>query len=294
MNVSIHAVERVTDANRIFGASAIRELALGDPPSALAAIWEDYSRSYSDDSPASVRSVLEWAQRILAKKYQTEYYYKSILLKKLVLGVHSPKTLAVFSEFKIGRCRADLVLVNGLGTVYEVKTGLDDLNRASRQVKEYYKCFSQVVFVVDARHVGKAIEILPQSVGISCITNRQQLKVLRPYKKEISFLSSKAMFSCLRRREYEEILGELSPSIDLANYREVLNCVDRIDAGAMQDAFTKILRRRGLSSPRLGDIPQLPPSLLPAAYLYKMSRREWAGLINVLDRDMADVLERSF
>lgn len=289
MNGSTLNVEFLIDANRLFGARAIRELATGVVSSPLSVIRDDFLRRDPDGRPATVRNVLEWAQRMLAKNYQTEYYYKSILLKKLVLGVHSPRTIAVFSEFKTGRCRADLVLINGVGTVYEVKTGLDDLKKASRQVEEYYKCFSRVIFVVDSRHLNKAVEVLPPTTGISCINSRQQLTVLRPCTTEATHLSSRAMFSSLRRDEYEEVVGGLFPEVDLANYRDVIECIESMSAELMQAEFTRILRRRGLSSPRLADIPHLPSSLLPAAYLYKMSSREWKGLVQVLDNDVVGV-----
>lgn len=293
MNLSSVDAKALIDVNRLFGANSIRELAVGEISPALSSIKSKYLGSIAGREAPSFRDMFNWAQCVLAKSYQTEYYYKSVLLQKLVTGIHSPRSTAVFSEFKVGKCRADLVLVNDVATVYEVKTGLDDLKKASRQVGEYFKCFSRVIFVIDPVHLKKATEILPDSVGIACITQRKQLRILRQCDVENACLSSEEMFLALRRDEYERVVRSNFPEVDLKNYKSILACIGSMRPEEMQLEFNRILRKRGLSSSRLHDISKLPPSLLPAAYLYKMSSKEWNGLIQVLDMRVKDALEQS-
>jgi hypothetical protein len=280
---SVHAI------NKIFSAAAIRELAASQKSSYLKDIEPVLQMAGLDG--ATVRDAFAWAQKKLAGSYRSEYFYKSILVEKIVRGVHSPNTMAVYSEFRVGLSRADLVLINGDATVYEIKTEMDDLSKAEKQVAEYFSCFKKVVFVVDERHIDGVIAILPRQVGISSICARSRIKIVRAPAARSDLINSRALFSCMHRSEYERLLDDFaSPELDRNSYAKILGFIDKMPVDDLYAYFVKMLRERKLAGRRVKDMRLLPPSLWAAAYSHKLKVGEWNGLIKALDRDVRDFI----
>jgi len=89
--------------------------------------------SRTEEEP--VCSLFERAFSLLEREgYRHEYVYKAALTQKIFLGRHSLQTASMLSEFRVGQCKADLVILNGTSTVYEVKSERDSLDRLERQV----------------------------------------------------------------------------------------------------------------------------------------------------------------
>lgn len=65
---------------------------------------------------------------------RNEYVYRSALTHNLLLGKHSLRTACMLNEFRIGSCKADLIILNGTGTVYEIKSERDSLSRLQNQI----------------------------------------------------------------------------------------------------------------------------------------------------------------
>lgn len=73
-----------------------------------------------------------------------EYIYRSAITKKILLGKHSLRTASMLNEFRVGNSKADLVILNGTATVYEIKSERDSLARLVNQIKDYKRVFSAV------------------------------------------------------------------------------------------------------------------------------------------------------
>jgi hypothetical protein len=74
---------------------------------------------------SSVRNAISVAYRHLNEHYRSEYYYKNTIANKLLIERHDLNQTTLINEFRIGGSIADLVMVNGVNTVYEIKTELD-------------------------------------------------------------------------------------------------------------------------------------------------------------------------
>jgi len=284
----------IEDASRIFCASSIRSLAAGSAVSVLeAARLASALGSLELAKAPRVRDVLENIRALLLKYRPNEYVYKSVLLEKLVCKSYRPHTVAVFNELRVAKSRADLVLVRELGAVYEVKTGLDDLSKAEKQIADYYSCFTHVNFVLDKRHIERAMDEFKPSVGVFSINRRQGLTIHRPSSEHASDLSNISMFNSMLRAEYSQLLSRNAGSTDLQDHSAVLKAMAGMDPASVHKHYMKSLRVRGLSRPRLKDISKLPSALLPAAYHYKMTMKEWESLVKVLDTDVTNVIERA-
>lgn len=101
---------------------------------------------FSDLSPPSVNdSLRDWFDffySLLIKQYPCEYVYKNAIATELYLtGRHSLNESLLTSEFRSGKSRADVVIVNGTTTVYEVKSEFDSLKRLEGQLLDFKNIF---------------------------------------------------------------------------------------------------------------------------------------------------------
>src|SRR5690625_6840693 len=90
----------------------------------------------------------------------------------MVFGKHSPATTSWLYEFRVVEARTYAVLINGVATDFEIKTDLDDFSRAQSQLEAYYSCFDRVVFVVGDGQVKKALQFLPDYVGLLRLSSK--------------------------------------------------------------------------------------------------------------------------
>ena len=108
--------------------------------------------------------------------YRNEYYYKNTIFNKLLIEKHDLYNTAALTELPISNSKADFVMINGKGVVYEIKTDLDNFIRLQNQIDDYYKVFSYVYVVVSKKQIEKVKEALETStVGIYELTKKGNL-----------------------------------------------------------------------------------------------------------------------
>ena len=153
--------------------------------------------------------MFEAAFRVLRRDYRIEYLYKACVLEKWVFGTYSPKTSALYMEFRVANARADMLFVNGRAEVLEVKTRFDDITRLSQQLEEYYRCFKSVSLIVEEHHLDRYAECLPEKVGIVALTPRYQLSVRRAPRESSEGLKKAEIFRLLRQREKSDAVKSI-------------------------------------------------------------------------------------
>lgn len=286
MAVSYTATPSRQDMRRLFEASSMRKIACGEPSPLLLELARHLGPEFAG---RKLREVLDLAHDSLAQNQRSEYFYKNTLIKKLIFGVHSPKTTSVFSEFRIGGSRADLVFVNRRASVYEIKTELDDMSKARKQALDYLGSFTDVSFVLAHTHVDLALKLLPTEVGITFINRRGRLSVVRPAISTDEFLSKQSIFDCFHLKEAQALLRGLGGGEDL-DYSEALALLSSVDAAEVQRYLVRCLRKRaGREAQRLG-WSSIPSALLAAAYSYELSASQWKSILEVLDTPITEIL----
>lgn len=159
------------------------------------------------DEKETNQQVFEELYRYLKKEYRNEYFFKNTLINKKLLGVHSTKTTTALSQIPIGNSKADLILINGKAVVYEIKSGLDNLDRLSSQLSDYYKAFDHVTVITDEKNVEALEKKLGNSpVGVNVLTKRCQIHVVKEAKQYMNDLDLGTMFRVLNKVEFENIL----------------------------------------------------------------------------------------
>jgi len=108
-----------------------------------------------------------------------------------------------------GHTRADLVVVNGSLTGFEIKSDRDSLVRLKNQVSAYSRVFDYATLVVAGRHLDHAAEQVPSWWGIETVQSwggrGSRFHVIRPPKRNES-LDPLALAQLLWRDEVLEIL----------------------------------------------------------------------------------------
>src|ERR1700722_10142524 len=174
------ATDQLAAISRLFSSSVVQEMAKkGRSP--LFARLASQSRLPILLSPSACVSALFDAAFVLLKRegYRHEYIYKAALAHKILLGKHSLQTASMMNEFRVGECKADIAILNGTATVYEIKSERDSLSRLERQVTAYAKVFAQVYVIAAEDHIDAVLKSVPKAVGILRLTSRYQISTLR-------------------------------------------------------------------------------------------------------------------
>lgn len=225
---------------------------------------------------------------ILSKNYRNEYFYKNTLVNKLLFGVHSPNTTTALSQINMDNSVADLVLINGRATVFEIKTDLDTLTRLESQINDYYKCFKYVVVVTYEDQFYQLEEKYRDTeLGIYTITTNDTIS--RKLKKEpiarTDLLSHDAIFSMLQKSEYETIIKKhyrYLPDVIPADYytecRKLF--IDLPMKNIQEEILKEMKKRKNINTEMFKDIPY---SLKSVSYFADFSKNEYVKLEEFLE-----------
>ena len=158
------------------------------------------------DLSISLGKFLDSIFRFLLKKYRNEYIYKNIIVNKILLRKHSLKTSQILTEFRVGKNKADIIIINGTSTVYEIKSEYDSFVRIDKQIESYSKAFEFVNVITSPSQIDKAINCLPENIGILLFTDRNTISIIRKPKTNFQKIDPALMFDSLRKEEYLQII----------------------------------------------------------------------------------------
>src|SRR5947209_3876144 len=114
----------------------------------------------------------------------------------------------MLNKFRVGECKADIVILNGTATVYEIKSERDSLTRLRRQVAAYATVFAQVYVIAADEHVEDVLSAVPPEVGVMRLDRRQYIAKVREAADRAGLTSPAAIFDSIRTTEARIILEE--------------------------------------------------------------------------------------
>ena len=198
---------KMSNLNRIFTRHMLRQFMDGKTDNVYATVVKRY---ISNPNQKNNRQLISEIYCELKNNYRNEYFYKNTLLNKLLLGVHSINTTTALTEVAIAKSKADFVLINGKAVVYEIKTELDNLERLSSQIDDYYKVFDHVAVVTFEKNLvqlQKVLDNIDKPVGIYVLRKNGKLGTVQKPQKYVEDLNKEIIFKLLRKNEYEKIIG---------------------------------------------------------------------------------------
>lgn len=143
---------------------------------------------------------------------RNEAFYQDVVAYRLLLRSHSLRTSKAFRQFRVAGSVADTVIVNGHGTVYEIKSDLDTFDRLEGQLRDYFTVFSYVNVVIPEEKLAclrERLDAMPEfgaHVGIYVMTRRNALRCALKPSEYNDDLSKIELLKVLRKPEYTKIL----------------------------------------------------------------------------------------
>lgn len=199
---------KMSNLNRIFTRNMLRCFIEGKENKVYSSVVRRYT---SDSAQKNNGKLISEIYGELKNNYRNEYFYKNTLLNKLLLGVHSVNTTTALTEVAVGKSKADFVLINGKAVVYEIKTELDNLERLTSQISDYYKAFDHVAVVTyenNLEQLEKVLDGIDKPVGIYVLRRNGKLGTIRKPRRYVDDLNKEIIFKLLRKNEYEQILAQ--------------------------------------------------------------------------------------
>lgn len=261
------------EASKLFNSNKLSALADGDYSYA-----EKVAKEYlnQDASELDVCDIYESTFKRLSQEYRSEYYFKNTIARRRLLGRHSLKTATMLSEFRVGKSKADCVILNGKSTCYEIKSEYDTLNRLEEQLNDYLQLFDEVYVVCSAKNLGSVLKTADERVGVLELTKKSYFSEKRPATPRVDPIDIDLLMKSLRKEEYLELVRRnigVVPSVP--NSKLVSFCrsaLKTVDSTQIATSFIAVLKEKRLNDSKL--VNALPDSLINAAVSYQFSSRQ--------------------
>lgn len=215
-----------------------------------------------------------------------EYIYRAALTHKILMGKHSLRTASMLNEFRAGSCKADLVILNGTSTVYEIKSERDSLARLINQIENYKRVFASVNVVVGERHVHAVQLVLPEDVGILCLSRRYRIATVRDAVDCPERISPVTVFESLRLAEAGAILKALGVDVPILPNTQLHGAMRtlfaELDPIALHGELVRTLKRTRNLEPLTSLVDQLPRSLHAAALSIPVRRADHGRIVQAI------------
>lgn len=234
----------------------------------------------------SLLNNLDFLYLKLKKEYRCEYVYKNVITNKILLGRHSLNTSTLISELNVEKSKADIVILNGTSTVYEIKTELDNLNRLENQIEDYLKCFDKVYVVTTFDNIIKLKEKLREEVGLIEYTKRDTLKEHRKAKSNKKNINKDVLFSLFRQYEMLNVIKKMGYDIPDVHPRYLKNECRKIFSKLSNEEAHKIaieeIKKRKLLQEQKEIIEKAPESLKFFFLAEKLNKKQCKFLSEML------------
>jgi len=286
---------QLSAVSRLFSTSVVKELA-GKGKSPLFSRLVKESSITSIVSPTeTVRNFFDVAFMLLKKKnHRHEYIYKTAIAHKILFGIHSLRTAAMLSEFRVGSCKADVVILNGTSTVYEIKSERDNLDRLQNQIETYRKAFAKVNVITGEKHLKSVNQCVPSDVGLLLLTDRYQISTVRESINDPSRVSPDVIFDSLQLSEAIRILESFDVSIPKLPNTQMCNAIRKqfikLEPDQAHAGMVQVLKESRSLLPLSNLIEALPASLQTAAFSTKIRLKDHAKLVSAMDTPLCDAL----
>lgn len=198
-----------------------------------------------------------------------EYIYKAALTHRILMGTHSLRTACMLNEFRTGKSKADVAILNGTTTVYEIKSERDSLTRLEQQLDNYRKVFASVYVIAGESHVNAVLEATPSDVGVVSLSRRFQITTRRNAENLPQRICPLTVFEALRTAEAADVVLNAGLSVpDVPNTRmrsELRDQFVRLAPKVVHAGMLRTLKRTRNLLPLERLVDRLPLSLHAAA-----------------------------
>jgi len=289
-------VINISAVSRLFSSGVFRQLAEKGRSPLFARLLADSGLLDETLVAGTVGSSFDAAFAALRRSgNRDEYVYKSALTHNILLGRHSLKTASLLTEFRVGTCKADVAILNGTSTVYEIKSERDTLSRLENQLQNYRQVFAKVFVVVAEPFIDQVLRSTDVEIGVMCLARWDRIHTIREAIDRADQVSPVTIFESLRSIEAMEILENLGLHVPKVPNTQLHGALreqfSEISPTVAHAEMVRVLKRaRSLSSlDKL--ISQLPQSLKPAALSIRLRLADHERLVTSLSTPIYTAME---
>lgn len=272
---------------RLFSSAVFREMAKKGRSALFSRLIKQTELVRRCSAKATVGDAFDAAFSVLkVAGRRDEYIYRAALTHKILMGKHSLHTASMLNEFRAGACKADLVILNGTATVYEIKSERDSLARLANQVENYKRVFAKVNVIASEGHVDGVMVTVPDDVGVMCLSKRYRISTVREAVNCPGRICPVTVLESLRADEAIAILKALGVKVprvpNTLRHALLRDLFSELEPTSLHAEMVRTLRRTRDLAP-LGElIEQVPRSLHAAALSIPVRRADHGRLIEAV------------
>ncbi|MDL0434043.1 sce7726 family protein [Marinobacter sp. TBZ242] len=285
--MKIYSASQLSALTRLFSAAVFREMAKKGQSGLFRRLLGQTDLIEHAGPHATVGDTFDSAFEILQiAGHRDEYIYRAAVSQKVLMGTHSLRTASMLNEFRVGSSKADLVILNGTATVYEIKSERDSLARLANQVENYKRVFAKVSVITSEGHIEGVLETVPDDVGVMCLSKRYRITTVREAVDCPARICPVTVFESLRMAEGMAILkamGVMVPEVpNTKRHAAMRDLFATLDPVALHVEMVRTLKRTRDLAP-LGDlVDRLPKSLQAAALSVSVHRSDHSRLVDAI------------
>lgn len=218
---------------------------------------------------------------------RTDYVYRNAIIDKVVVGRHSINTATPIQEFRVGSSLADLVVLNGTSTVYEIKSERDTLRRLAKQIENYSKVFERTYVVTSAAKLHSLEHDLPEHVGIITLSRDYTLQTVREATTNWELIDTIAISRAMTIPEACTTLRRLGTPVPNVPNMLIRHAIDdafnELEAQNCSEAFISTLKSSRKPRVTQADLTQVPRPLRSYALSYLRKPGQLTTLLEQLE-----------
>lgn len=142
-------------------------------------------------------------------------YTGEVTLKYQLFRRAVRKNLVGAFETRVQNSRVDFLTLNGVSASFEIKSGLDNLDKLNKQVSNYVKVFEYNYVAIDFRHKKNALKMLPQSYGVLCFAGSKG--IVERKASPNSGIDSDTQLNMLTKKELFKAFGGFNSREEIKN-----------------------------------------------------------------------------
>lgn len=293
--VGTSATGELAALSRLFSPAAIRELSQSGCSPLVARLLRDTSIPAALPEGATLRDALDLSYSKLTKSgNRDDYVYRSSVVEKIALGRHNLRTATVLSEVRARGSKADLVVLNGTATAYEIKSERDSLSRLPSQLSDYRSVFASVTVVTSLRQMDAVLRLAPDDVGVLVLSSRLRLQVVRETQDLPGRIDATALLGTLRASEATQVLERIGiETPDVPNTRlwaELRNLYATLDPVEVHRHAVQVLKQSRSRAAQETHMRTLPPSIRTAALFGDLNESARTNLSSATGTLMTSVM----
>jgi hypothetical protein len=263
--------------SKIFSRTVITELAKYGKSAKIEAIISELSLDTNKLTDISLTSFFDKSYAALVRNYRNEYVFKNAIAEKIVRGKHKLSNATYVTEFRVGKSIVDAAVFNGTSTAYEIKTEYDSFERLDSQLHSYGQVFDKTYVVVPSSKVIKALDVIPETVGVYELTDQYSLSEIKEASSNIDNVCKYQILNSMRQSELLLLIREKfdyipvnSPSQQKKDCTELFLSFDKEVA---HEVFVSTLKARQLQDFEKNIIKTLPRSLTSLILSLRLNKK---------------------